>query len=249
MKLNVLNHNSNGLVIYDGPSVLTHDRIFAVATGLNNSSVNAKTGDLIQIYILRHDVNPIDAWETGDDDAICGDCKHRSGSCYVNIGQAPLGIYKTFKNNRYVKASEKHLSLFANRNVRLGAYGDPAAVPIEIWQSICGASKNWTGYTHQWKSCDQRLKNYCMASVDTDKELELAREKGWRTFRVKDANESNSKYEFNCPASKEENKRLTCAECMACNGGDWNDKKGTPVIVRHGSPWKLNVYKRESLRW
>ena len=46
--------------------------------------------------------------------------------------------------------------------IRLGSYGDPAAVPIEIWDNLCSVAANYTGYTHQWATCDPNLKNYCM---------------------------------------------------------------------------------------
>lgn len=35
--------------------------------------------------------------------------------------------------------------------VRLGAYGDPAAVPTRVWAELLRYVKQWTGYTHQWK--------------------------------------------------------------------------------------------------
>ena len=57
---------------------------------------------MIQTWILRSDVNPVEAVNNGDDYSICGDCPHRKNdkgerSCYVNVGQAPNAVFKSFK--------------------------------------------------------------------------------------------------------------------------------------------------------
>lgn len=41
--------------------------------------------------------------------------------------------------------------------VRIGSYGDPAAVPTRVWAELVRYAKNWTGYTHFAipKECDQ----------------------------------------------------------------------------------------------
>ena len=73
-----------------------------------------------------------------------------------------------------------------------------------------------------------------MASADTHKEMRLAKADGWRTFRVRGANDGlEFGHEMICPASAEANKRLTCDTCMACSGGD--SKKASVTIVVHGS--------------
>jgi len=35
--------------------------------------------------------------------------------------------------------------------VRIGSYGDPAAVPTRVWAELVRYQKHWTGYTHMWK--------------------------------------------------------------------------------------------------
>ena len=64
----------NGFIIYDGPSVLDGQPIIAVAT-LKTS--NAKTGNMIQTWIMRRDIEPHLAIKSGDDSSVCGGCVQR----------------------------------------------------------------------------------------------------------------------------------------------------------------------------
>jgi hypothetical protein len=122
-----------------------------------------------------------------------------------------------------------------NRKVRLGTYGDPAAVPAYVWDELLHGTSGWTGYTHQWANGKaDHVKQWCMASVDTPKESFDAWANGWRTFRVRTADTWLAGREFICPASEEANKRLTCSTCMACSGGIDSGKASVTIIV-HGS--------------
>ena len=135
----------NGAVIYRGPSQLDGAPIVAIATGLAKGSTNSKTGGgLIQVWILREDVSPVHAVHSGADSSICGTCPHRGRiengrnldrSCYVTVFQAPLNVWKCYKRGLYAPASNL-ATTFEGRGVRLGAYGDPAALPIEIWRAV-----------------------------------------------------------------------------------------------------------------
>lgn len=226
----------NGVVLYRGPSLLNGRPIISIAVGLTRKSKNPKTGDMVQVYILANDgEDPIEANRSGGDEAICGHCPHRCGTCYVDISKAPLAIYRAFNRGAYPRFSAKlHLDLFRNRFVRLGSYGDPACVPIGIWKSICDVADGWTGYTHQWRVCDQALSRYCMASCDTNEERSQALAMGWRTFRVRLPEETLDKGEFSCPASKEAGRKKTCAECRACSGST-ESRKASPSVIFHGS--------------
>jgi hypothetical protein len=164
-----------------------------IATGFSTPSDNRKTGDMIQIWILCKAEDPVTAIRTGLDRIICGNCRHRGHeengkhgverTCYVNEGQAPLGIWKAWKAGNY--APLRSLEVFTGRKVRFGAYGDPTHMPLPLALAIAGVSSGWTGYTHQWRKPSlQGWRQILMASVDTTAELLIARAMGWSTFRV-----------------------------------------------------------------
>jgi len=224
-----------GYVIYRGPSQLDGSPIVAVA--LVNSS-NRKTGNMVQTYILRDDIKPTEAVRTGADSAICGDCKHRpalGGACYVVVAQGPTVVYKGVKAGAYPDDDGYIVqTMCTDRMVRLGTYGDPAAVPTEVWERITRNAAGRTGYTHQWLSADPALMKLAMASVDNAAEAATAHAMGYRYFRVRAASENVSKGEFACPASDEAGKRKTCIECGACDGTD-RAGKASPTIIVHGS--------------
>jgi hypothetical protein len=251
----------NGVVIYRGPSMLDGAPIIAIATGLENGSNNGKTGGgLIQTWIIREDVSPTDAVNSGDDGSVCGSgehgCRHRGKivdgknvgrSCYVTVFQAPLNVYKSYHRGIYPMVPEAELAdIFADRMVRLGAYGDPAAVPFHVWQNVLAKAKAKTGYSHQWRVLAfQGLREYCMASCDTAEEREEARALGWRTFRVRAAGEALGEREIACPASKESGHKTTCDRCIGC-GGTSAKAKVDFVIIAHGSAAKVNAFNRPS---
>lgn len=207
---------SNGAVLWRGASLLTGDPVVAVVTGLRRQSRNSKTGDMLQTWILRTDMRPKEAVRTGADDAICGDCPHRSGSnvgrsCYVIWWQAPERVFHALA--RYPEMSAPDL---AGRHVRLGSYGDPAAVPARVWGALISSAAGWTGYTHHWRTCDQGMRGYLMASVDAEAEALEARASGWRTFRVRQGGLMAD--EVVCPASAEAGHAATCEDCQLCRG-------------------------------
>lgn len=223
-----------GAVVYRGASMFDGAPIVAIATGFNGSD-NPKTGaGLIQVYILRADIDPTLATVTGADSAICGDCVHRgkydsegklipsTRSCYVVTFRAPRVVYGGLIRGAYddyANASRAALSkLFRHRQIRLGAYGDPAAVPFATWESIMAQSNGGTGYTHAWRRFPE-LSQWCMASVDSDAERVQAKALGFRTFRVTQTGElSTERNEVLCPASVEAGKKTTCDACRACGG-------------------------------
>lgn len=251
IELKVIKPNSNGVVFYRGKSSIDGADIVAIAT-LKTS--NTKTGDMVQTWILREDLNPLETISQGLDSSICGDCKHRGNgdgtqrSCYVDIAKAPLGIYRAYKRDRYIKYDSINGEPLwvKNKLLRCGSYGDPAALPFEIWDPLVKASEGHTGYTHAWKYCDQRFRAILMASVDSDVERQEAKSKGWRTFRVRSASEPISR-EVICPASEEAGKRRTCEDCLACSGtryGAISEKAADIVIVAHGSPVRVRAWNK-----
>ena len=139
-----------GFVLYEGASVLDGAPIVVIAT-LETS--NAKTGAMVQTWILRSDIEPHLAIKTGDDSSVCGNCPQRhntGGACYVMTHQAPLSVYRSYKRGLYpTYSSAEHSSILAGRALRLGAYGDPAAVPFEVFAPLVELASVHTGYTHQ----------------------------------------------------------------------------------------------------
>jgi hypothetical protein len=227
-----------GFVLYRGPSLLDGHPIVAIA--ITAKSKNPKTGNMVQTYILRDDVAPTLAAKTGADASVCGDCKHRpalGGSCYVTLFHGPRAVYEAHRRGAYPDDDGYLASTAAyNRMVRIGTYGDPAAVPVEVWRALLRNSAGHTGYTHQWRNprTDPALLGIVMASVDNDDEASEAILAGYRYFRVRRADEPMQAREFICPASHEAGKRRTCATCKACDGTT-RPGQSSAVIIVHGS--------------
>lgn len=250
-----------GAVFYRGPSLLTGDPIIGVLTGLEGGSKNAKTGPMAQTWILRADLPPMDAKRANLDDAICGDCKlrgrdGRNSGCYVSPWMAPHNVWKrATAGGIYHEATWPELrALLEQRQVRLGAYGDPAAIPFEVWRELLATAAGWVAYSHQWARCDQRLRLIAMASVDTVDEFYAARALGWRTFRIRQpggevlashvpadttGQSTSVPAEFICPASDEAGHRSTCQRCQLCRGT--SSPARHVVIVAHGKPSNLRA--------
>jgi hypothetical protein len=238
-----------GVVLYRGPSLIDGGPVAAVAVNLARRSRNRKTGNMVGTFILADGAEgPVEAARSGADRSVCGDCPHRAGTCYVNLSQAPSAVHRALLRGRYPTFTPReHLRLFEKRLVRLGSYGDPAAVPFRTWELLTNASAGWTCYTHQWRWCDQRLARLCMASVETPCQRQEAVRLGWRTFRVRLAEQPLLENELACPASEEAGRRLTCSTCLACSGNLAGS--ASPAIVFHGPTlagnWKLTRFQRQ----
>ena len=235
--------NKNGVIIYRGLSLIDGANIVVIATGLAKKSANGKTGAEVQTWIIRTDVKPGLAAESGDDVSVCGDCAHRpalrrlaiangekpQAPCYVILFQAPRSVFECFLRGRYRDISgdaNAIAAVFAGRVVRAGSYGDPAAIPARVWIAVYRNAAGRTGYTHQWahpkaavRENAAELRGYLMASVETNAEYTTAKLQDWRTFRVRDTTESAMfPNERVCPASKEAGVKTTCEACQACSG-------------------------------
>jgi hypothetical protein len=231
------------MIIWSGTSALDGvTPIILLATGVPRggkavSSQNSKTGNMIQTVILRDDMSPVVALKNGDDEAICGVCPHRgkasggSGACYVNVGQGPRSTWVAHQSKGSVPFD---LARFEGQKVRFGTYGDPAAVPFEVWEEIAGVAAGVTGYTHQWRTADQRFSRFCMASADSADEGREARKLGYRNFIVRAAGTAAPKGALVCPASEEAGKKTVCASCMACGGTDVKNTRDI-TIQAHGA--------------
>lgn len=209
---------TTGYVFYYGASAL--DPSSDVVGIVTLASGNRKIGNMLQTWILRADVAPHDAVRTGDDAAICGDCPHRAGSCYVLTFQGPLAIWRAWKAGRYPRADLAAVLRQHGRPARMGAYGDPAAIPAAAWAGIERHAR--TGYTHQWRRDGAAwLQPLAMASVDSWRELETAEAQGWRAFLVlppgapiPDRSPMGRRI-VQCPADSH---GAQCADCRLCDG-------------------------------
>jgi hypothetical protein len=75
-------------VIYRGPS--RYDPKTQIRAVLVMHSLNVKTGDMAQIFILNEKTAPHVAVKTGEDFSVCGACPFRpalDGGCYVTTFQ------------------------------------------------------------------------------------------------------------------------------------------------------------------
>ena len=210
-------------IIYNGPSLLDGKPIVVIATYSNR---NPKTGKVVQTYILRSDISPLEASKTGEDFSICGSCPMRGEvttdpkrkiakgrKCYVNLGQGVLIVFKSFLRGVYKEGDPAEMG--RGRFVRVGTYGDPAAVPQRVWELLLSDADGFTAYTHQkpWRP------EIAMQSADSHAEAVMHWKENRRTFRViADLGELDKENETICPASKEAGRRVQCAECRLCAG-------------------------------
>jgi hypothetical protein len=222
-------------IIYNGPSLLDGQPIVVIATYSNR---NRKTGHVVQTYILCRDINPLEASKTGADATICGDCVMRGTPtddpkrkqavgrrCYVNLGQGVLIVWRSYKRGVYQYGDARTMG--RGRFVRIGTYGDPAAVPPSVWEDLIAEADNYTAYSHQsgWRP------DIAMQSADTYTQARDHWRNGRRTFRiVRDIKGVDYTHETLCPASKEAGRRVTCHDCKLCAG---HKKAKSIAIVEH----------------
>ena len=230
----------NKAILYEGPSLIDGQPIVAIAT---YSDKNTKTGLMVQTYILCQNIDPRVANKTGADFSICGTCPLKGiptmdpkrklaekRKCYVRIDQGSLIVWKAYQKGSYPKTNNIS-ELGRGRMVRLGTYGDPAAVPSYVWEQLLDEAIGHTAYSHQ-NDIIPIDKKIFMGSADS---LEHAK-KFWndniRTFRVIQNLDEIQKNEILCPASKEAGRKSTCAKCKLCSGTSSNSKKSI-AIVQH----------------
>lgn len=213
---------------YETASIIDGAPIVVIINKIDGSD-NAKTGALVQSFIIRRDVAPMAALKTGNDVSICGQCPHRpllakntgAAPCYVNVGRSVASVYKAYKRGRYQLATPATIrAALAGRKIRLGTYGDPAAVSVDFWQTITADAAGLTGYTHQWQAVGFDHAAWApmvMASADSIDEAAQANLYGMRVFRVS-VGVDRQAGEISCPASAEGGRKTVCANCMLCGG-------------------------------
>ena len=201
---------------------------------------------MAQVLICPANVPPYEAVKNGADSAVCQACPLRplmGGGCYVTTGKYIPRVYEVAKDQvpdlDAACAAIRHSGL----TLRVGAWGDPAAVPFEVIERLVDAARSATGrarhtmYTSSWQTCDQRLRDVAMASVRTPQERDYAKAAGWRTFRVKVPEAPVLARERACPGSKHE---VTCSQCLLCSGGMVG---GDIVVDAHGSVGVIRAFR------
>lgn len=238
--------NNNGLVIWEGESLIDGSSIVLLMTGLIYST-NRKTGNQLQTWIMRSDIHPIEAVKTGDDESICGSCSRRGQgkntdtgirTCYVAVHQSPTQVWRTYKNNDYARYNESYNPFLNRRSLRMGSYGDPAAVPIEVWKNLIDVTYGHTGFTSQWRDeYAKPLKGLVQASCNSVEDMELAKSMGWKTYTSLPVGHPKVKGLLEC-RFKSSDGTIKCEQCMLCDG-----TKSHIMIEDHGIRFKQRIYR------
>ena len=246
------------IVIYSGPSMLDGAPIVVLAS---TGSKNVKTGSLVQTWIMRADKNPSQASAEKADSSVCGSCPRRhslGGDCYVQIVHAPRSVWESWDRQDRPGSNwadqDQILRLQSDAlayGLRLGSYGDPAAVPYTVWQDLISAlnPRVVVGYTHAWQAYTKIwrvqiggvtgqaqyawLRDNLMASADTIAEAEKARALGWRFFLAVGSDVAPPERTIQCPATTSAEK--TCDDCGACDGAKRGTSKASVYLVEHGA--------------
>jgi hypothetical protein len=220
------------MLIWQGISQL--DNRTPIRLILTIGSRNRKTGRMLQTWILRSRAEPHKAVQSGKDQAVCGSCPFRAGNgCYVAVHQAPLSTYRAHKKAKV--ATVREIARHRGKALRIGSYGDPAAVPLDVWEALIGIIQppRRTGYSHAWKTAPKGFARLVMASVDSLAEQAKARELGYRTFRVAPKGElAIASGEIRCV---NDSHGVSCIDCGLCDGARPNDRRRSIVIPAHGA--------------
>jgi hypothetical protein len=215
-------------LLYEGPSELDGEPIVALLTGDDRPSSNKKTGPMLQTWILKQNESPTEAYHNKTTHSICGDCPLQNGVCYVNLVHGPNGAWHSYKAGNYKTCNLKTLG--RNRIIRLGAYGDPNAVPKSIWENLLSYALAWTGYVHT----HTELKGIVQASCETEEQAVELQAAGWKTYRSKMEHEPLMPGEILCPHEKT---GIQCIQCLLCDGKTKNIAANV-----HGAQWKIDRY-------
>jgi len=228
-------------IVWRGVSPYDGQKIMGVVSGLKTASANDKTGTMAQLSILLADIYPVEAYKSGADAAICGECPLRltdgSRICYVNVFFNDGSKFKSITEKEaaghdVVITPEQLATILAyrQRGIRFGSYGDPAMMPFELIDYIVTASGvNYTSYTHQWVQpwFDARHFQYSMASIDHVNTVEMLVKmhgEDVRYYRITAGTDDKlATNEIMCPSDTNKRKengtrKVTCAECGLCAG-------------------------------
>lgn len=233
-----------GFIVARGVSLIDSAPYVAVLT---LKSRNRKTGRMAQVWIIRPDMHPIDALNTGADRTICGDCPHRRRwspehgsyvrSCYVNL-RTVAAVWRAYCRGSYPDWHPDYSHRLRGRRIRWGAYGDPAVLPEVVVRSLTALAVGHTGYTHQWRHAWAAWsRGFFQASCDGLSDYLDASAAGWRTFAVvpQGAPAYSGKL---CPATAPDS-QVQCLTCRLCDGAKqdiWVEAHGVGASHVPASP-------------
>ena len=219
----------SSVIVYRGPSEIDGAPIMGVVT---MSSVNKKTGNMAQLWILRADIDPVSALREGKDSSVCGSCPFRGHNgkqrkCYVTVFRSPQQIYRSAKDTHVTVSPYElveKLRDIGTTAFRWGAYGDPLALPLNVLSRLSAALREagirCTGYTHRWERLNQEKTEWArenlMASTDGNTKG-MAKRLGYREFCVSTVRPEGY---VECLAS---NGGTTCLRCGLCDGTGANN--------------------------
>ena len=234
----------NGFIVYDGPSLIGDKLpVVAIVTGTIRATKNKKTGDILQLWILPRDMSPISALVQDENSSVCGNCplqghRMKDRKCYVNVGQSPQQVWRAYQRGNYPEMARTNCNqLLHGRKIRLGAYGDPAALPLPILRWLVTKTIAQTGYSHSMLDIPSNradsLAELVMFSADTPEQHERAIARGWRSFlMVPIGYDYSASHTIACPAMS----GRQCADCMLCCG---TSRKARSIwIEAHGKQGK-----------
>ena len=209
-----------GIKLTDLRSRFNKAPITILINGFRNPSSNKKTGPMLQCYFCPSDHHPVEAQKTGSDASVCHTCPQRhsaGGGFYVyphSLLSLPIAI-----DNAVPLEMDTLSEVLRGRSIRLGAWGDPAAVPSDIMIPLAEATPQRTGYTH-FPSKAPHLRGLVQASCESPKQAHALQADGWRTFRASRSPETTlTADEILCPHYTT---GIQCIACGLCDGHSAN---------------------------
>lgn len=238
-----------GFILYQGKSHIGEGNVVCIAT---LKCRNGKTGNMVQVWIVPDGtLSPLEAVQNNANAAACGTCplqgvningKTEGRVCYVNLGQAPAAVWKAYQAGKYpVYSRRTHEHFLKGRSIRIGAYGDPAALPVRLVKYLANVGSGWTGYSHQLFWLEERrasaLASVLMASCHTPAMHKEARRRGWRSFVAIAEGQAAPDNAVECPNYT---RGVTCQKCQLCQG---TSKQAKDVYVIAHAKVGLNLPK------
>jgi len=215
-------------------------------------SENSKIGWGIVLQTYHYSIEQVEKNDIKLDALNCMDCKYafnqndgKSGGCYTHNFQQFRGIKSKLrglhKQNLQGKIKEfntddfrkfiSHKSIKKIDLIRFGAYGEAVTLPLEVIDTLFDVQSilkcKVTSYTHQWRTANETR---FMASTHNLAEMLQAKRLGYRCFTVTSEAIEEA---FNCPASKESERKKTCVECGLCDGQVSGKRKKDIYILKH----------------